>query len=98
MSKFLPAGRFKWIDPKEFDMNKYTCNNSKVCLLEVDLQYPVELKELHNDYLLALDTVEIKKEILPKYQLMISDFYNTPIVKKLVPKCFIIRTCNFILG
>ena len=24
MSKFLPTSRFKWADPKEFDMNKYT--------------------------------------------------------------------------
>ena len=23
MSKFLPASGFKWIDPKEFDLNKY---------------------------------------------------------------------------
>ena len=24
MSKFVPTGGFKWIDPKEFDLNKYT--------------------------------------------------------------------------
>ena len=23
MCKFLPTSRFKWIDPKEFDLNKY---------------------------------------------------------------------------
>ena len=50
MSKFLPTGRFKWIDPKEVDMNKYTYNNSKGCVLEVDLEYPKESRELHNDY------------------------------------------------
>ena len=27
MSKFLPTDQFKWIDPKEFDMNKYTSNS-----------------------------------------------------------------------
>ena len=27
MSKFLPTSGFKWIDPKGFDLNKYT-NNS----------------------------------------------------------------------
>ena len=31
MSKFLPTSRFKWIDPKAFDLNKYTSNNSKGC-------------------------------------------------------------------
>ena len=29
MSTFLPTSEFKWIDPKEFDLNKYTSNSSK---------------------------------------------------------------------
>ena len=29
MSKFLPASGFKWIDHKEFDLNKYTNNSWK---------------------------------------------------------------------
>ena len=37
MSKFLPAGGLKWIDPKWFDINKYSKNNSKSFVLEVDL-------------------------------------------------------------
>ena len=37
MSKFLPKSGFKWIDPKEFDLNKYTNNSSKGRVLEVDL-------------------------------------------------------------
>ena len=43
MSKFLPTSGFKWIDGKEFDLNKYTSNSSKGCTLEVDLKYPKEL-------------------------------------------------------
>ena len=27
MSKFLPTSGFKWLDPKEFDLNKYTSNS-----------------------------------------------------------------------
>ena len=42
MSKFLPIRGFKWIDPKEFDLNKYTSNNSKGCVLEVEFEYPKE--------------------------------------------------------
>ena len=61
MSKFLPIGLFKWIDPKEFDMNKYTCNGSNGCVLEVVLEHSIELRELHNDYSLAPDKIEIKK-------------------------------------
>ena len=52
-SKFLPTSGFKWIDPKEFDLNKYTSNSSKECVLEVDHEYPKWLRKLHNDYPLA---------------------------------------------
>ena len=44
MSKFIPTNGFKWIHAKEFDLNKYTNNSSKGCVLEVDLEYPIELK------------------------------------------------------
>ena len=29
LPKFLPTSGFKWIDPKEFDLNKYTSNSSQ---------------------------------------------------------------------
>ena len=51
MSKFLPKIGFKWILPKEFNLNKYASNSSKGCFLEVDLEYSKEIGELHNDYL-----------------------------------------------
>ena len=53
MSKSLPTKGLKWIDPKEFDLNKYTSNSLKGYFLEVVLEYPKELRELHNDYLSA---------------------------------------------
>ena len=90
MSKFSPTGKYKWIDPEEFDSNRYSRNSSKGCVLEVDLKYPKELHELHNDYHLAPDKIEIKKEMLSNYQLKIVDFCNIPIgnVKKLVPNFY----------
>ena len=45
ISKLLPTSRFKWIDPKKFDLNKYSSNSSEGCVLKVDLEYP---KKLHN--------------------------------------------------
>ena len=93
---------FKGIDPKEFEINKYTCNSSMGCVFEVDLQYPKELRELHNDYPLAPDKIE--NEILSKYQFMISDFYNIPISNNrkwcltfLIKRSIwlIMRTCSF---
>ena len=41
--------------PEEFGLNKYTSNSSKGGVLEVDLEYPKELHNLHNDYPLAPD-------------------------------------------
>ena len=61
MSNFFPTSVFKWIDPKEFDLSKCTSNSSKVCVLEVDLEYPKELRELSSDYSLAPDKIEIKR-------------------------------------
>ena len=63
-SQLFPISGFKWIDPKEFNLNKYTNNSSKGCVLKVDLEYPKELHELHNDYPLAPDKIEIKREML----------------------------------
>ena len=89
-SKFLPTSGFKWIDPEEFDLNKYTSNSSKGYVLEVDLEYPKELRELHNDYPLAPDKIVFQREILSEYQLKIADLYNIPTcnVEKLVRNFF----------
>ena len=45
MFEFFLMGRLRYIEPKEFDMNKYSCNISKGCVLEVDLEYS---KEVYN--------------------------------------------------
>ena len=57
---FFQQLHLKRIDPKEFDSNEYSSNSSKGCVLEVDLEYPKELHELHG-YPLAPDKLEIKK-------------------------------------
>ena len=45
---------------------------------------------MHNDYPLAPDKIEIKREMLSEYQIKIADLYNIPIgsAKKLVPNFF----------
>ena len=87
ISKFLPTSGFKWIDPKQFDLNKCTSNSSKRCVLKVDLDCPKELQELHSDYPLPPDKIEIKRNILCEYQLKIANLYKDN-VKKLVPNFF----------
>ena len=53
LSKFIPAGEFKRINPTKFDLHKYRSNSSKGCVLDVDLEYPKKLNNLQNDYSLA---------------------------------------------
>ena len=82
ISKFIPTNGFIWIDPKELDLNKYTSNSSKGCVLEADLEYPKEIRELHNDYPLAPYKIEIKREMLYDYQLKIKHFCLIFLIKK----------------
>ena len=72
-------------------MNKYTSKSSKGYAVKVYLEYSKELREWHNNYLLAQDAIEIKREMLSEYQQKITDLYNIPIcnVKKLVPQKYI---------
>ena len=44
MSKFLRPSEFNWIDPKDFDLNKYSSNSSKSCVFEVFFEYLKELR------------------------------------------------------
>ena len=56
MSKSLPTHGFKWMEPNEL---KNWRNFS--CILEVDLEYPRSLHDLHNDYSLASEQMNINK-------------------------------------
>ena len=86
MSKLLLKSGYKWIDSKEFNLNKNASNSLKGCVLE----YHIELREKHNYYPLAPDKIEIKRQMLSEYQINITDLYNIPIdnAKRLVPNFF----------
>ena len=56
MSKPLPTHGFKWMGKNELETwEKHSC------ILEVDLEYPWSLHDLHNDYPLAPAHFEVKK-------------------------------------
>ena len=49
MSQPLPTGGFHWVDVKPDDVSKLTNYSEKGYLLEVDVAYPRELHDYHND-------------------------------------------------
>lgn len=52
MSQPLPYGGFRWLESdeiKKLDVTKISDNSSEGYFLEVDLEYPFELHDLHND-------------------------------------------------
>ena len=55
--------------------------------LEIELKYPDELHELHNDYPLAPEELAVSSDVLSKYCKEIANKYETKVgdVKKLIP-------------
>ena len=49
MSQPLPTGGFRWVDIKPDKISKLAKYKSKGYLLEVDVRYPKELHDSHND-------------------------------------------------
>ena len=65
MCQKLPVGDFNWMTKKELE------NWKKIpCVLEVDLEYPQELHDFHNEYPLAPEIKEINgvKKLVPNLE------------------------------
>ena len=67
MSQKLPVHSFKWMTNKEieniFKVQVVQFWERTPCILEVDLTYPEELHDLHNDYPLCPERVECDKGV-----------------------------------
>ena len=81
MPKFPPEVGFKWLDPAKFNLDKCYDGSWRGSVLEVDLAYPKELHELHDDYLLLPDKLEIKREMLSDDQLETAIKFLLPMLK-----------------
>ena len=60
----------------KIDLAKYKEDSEKGFILEVDLKYPEELHDPHNDYPLGPEKVKVTNKMLSKYCKKISDKYN----------------------
>ena len=90
MSQYLPAGGFRWMTQNQIDkinLAKYKEDSKKGLILEVDLDYPEDLHDLHNDYPLAPEKIKTTEDMLSEYSKEIAKKYNISIglVHKLIP-------------
>ena len=87
MSQYLPTGGFKWLTEKEVDLSKFDDESEKGLILEVDLEYPEELHNLHNDYPLAAEKIKVTEDMLSPYCREIAEKFKVKVglVEKLVP-------------
>ena len=90
MSQYLPAGNFKWMSDgeiKQIDLGKYKAEGKKGLILEVDLEYPQELHDMHNDYPICPERVKMSDDMLSGYCKKIAEKYKISIglVSKLIP-------------
>ena len=68
MCEYLPYGEFKWLKNIDgFDGNSISEKSEIGYFLEVDLEYPHELHELHTYYTLAPEKLPISSDMLSKY-------------------------------
>ena len=87
MSEYLPYDRFKWLKRiDKFDIMSINDKNSIGYFLEVDLEYPDELHEFHNDFPLGPEKFAVSSNMLSKYCQTIADKYKIKVgdVKKLI--------------
>ena len=90
MIQDLRYGCFKFLSQKEinnFDLDSVSENGPIGYILEVDSKYCKQLHDLHSDYPLCPEKIEVNYDMLPKYAKDIAHWYNIKVggVKKLIP-------------
>ena len=74
MSEYFPYEGFKWLkNIDEFDVMSISEKSPIGYFLEVDLEYPDELHELHNDFPLAPEKFAVSNDMLSNYCKKIAD-------------------------
>ena len=104
MSQYLPTGNFKWMNDKEIskiNLGKHKTDSKQGLILEVDLEYPQELHDMHNDYPVCPEKVMVSNDMLSGHCKKIAEKYKISIgsVSKLIPtlgdkKEYVLHYCN----
>ncbi|XP_068742088.1 uncharacterized protein [Montipora capricornis] len=100
MSQPLPTHEFFWLtehEIEELNVMSIPDDGEEGYILEVDLEYPKELHDLHSDYPLAPETMKVTPNMLSSYCQQLAQDLNlggAP-VPKLVPNlCYILHYRN----
>ena len=83
MSQPLPYGNFKWVESDRVIRKREGIGH----IYEVDLEYPEELHDLHNDFPCAPEKIKVDDDMLSAYCREIKDKFNISSgnVNKLIP-------------
>ena len=67
MSQPFPTGGFHWVDVHPDEINELAARSNRGYLLEVDVAYPRELHDYHNDLPFMCGCMEINgvKKLVP---------------------------------
>ena len=90
MLEYLPYDEFEWLSDYEIDSIDFNCVSAESdvgYILEVELEHPSKLHDLHNDYPLAPEEIRVSKDMLSDYCLSIAEKYDVKVgdVAKLIP-------------
>ena len=76
MSQYLPYGGFEWINPENFNLKNVQVDSPKGHILEVDLEYPEKIHDLHNDYPYCPEQIVVTDEMLSDYSNLVAKQHN----------------------
>ena len=79
MGQYFPYGGFKWVKFNNAVVNRIlnkSDNSLYGYFLEVDLDYPKELHDIHNDYSIAPEKIKPEDEMLSPHSFEIKNEYD----------------------
>ena len=81
MIQYLPYSGFNWIDPENFSLDIVRGDSDIGHILEVDLSYPKELHDAHNEYPYCCEHTTLRDDLLSPYAKHIAEKHELTIGK-----------------